>query len=97
LTASSHERHNKLPCTTCHDPASKKSKLTFEPPRGCQICHHQAPSKSDCASCHEAAEMASPHEIEVSYHRQGGRLECGPPASIMTGTSFPAPLATWRR
>jgi len=66
-----HDRHNKLPCTTCHDPASKKSKLTFEPPRGCQICHHQAPSKSDCASCHEAAEMASPHQIEVSISPAG--------------------------
>ncbi|HSR90249.1 MAG TPA: hypothetical protein VLK88_03005, partial [Gemmatimonadales bacterium] len=40
-------------------------------PRGCQICHHQAPSKSDCASCHEAAEMASPHEIEVSISPAG--------------------------
>jgi hypothetical protein len=27
--------------------------LTFEPPRGCQICHHQAPARSDCAKCHE--------------------------------------------
>ena len=45
----SHARHKKLGCITCHDIASKTNRLTFRPPRGCQICHHQAPSKSNCA------------------------------------------------
>jgi hypothetical protein len=66
-----HDRHKTLACTTCHDPASKKSKLTFEAPRGCQICHHQAASRSDCVSCHAASEMAAPHEIEVSLTPAG--------------------------
>ena len=26
-----------------HAPRRRRSKLTFEPPRGCQICHHQRP------------------------------------------------------
>lgn len=66
-----HDRHKKLACTTCHDPSSKKSKLTFEAPRGCQICHHQAPARSDCAVCHSATELTSPREIQVSVTSAG--------------------------
>jgi len=53
----SHARHKKLGCITCHDIASKTNRLTFRPPRGCQICHHQAPSKSNCATCHTETEI----------------------------------------
>jgi predicted CXXCH cytochrome family protein len=48
----SHRNHKKLPCITCHDVKSKASSVTFKAPRGCLICHHQQPAKSDCATCH---------------------------------------------
>jgi len=53
-----HARHTRLACITCHDPNSKQ-KLTFAPPRGCQICHHQAPERNDCARCHTPAELSA--------------------------------------
>jgi hypothetical protein len=53
----SHQRHRKLGCITCHDIRSKTNKLTFQPPRGCQICHHQRPATSNCAACHTADEL----------------------------------------
>ena len=39
--------------------------LFRSPPRGCQICHHQAPKTSDCARCHGAAEFAAPESVTV--------------------------------
>ena len=55
----SHPRHQSLPCITCHTTrAGQGGSLTFERPRGCQICHHQAPSQSDCSACHQPAELA---------------------------------------
>lgn len=56
----SHVPHRRLPCLTCHTTTSKRSALTFERPRGCQICHHQAPSAGRCPACHQAAELAEP-------------------------------------
>lgn len=53
-----HVRHERLSCITCHDPQSNK-KLTFEPGRGCQICHHQAPDQNDCNRCHAATELTA--------------------------------------
>ena len=52
----SHPTHKKLACLTCHSTSTGET-LTFEQPRGCQICHHQAPEKSDCTSCHEKASL----------------------------------------
>ena len=49
----SHERHRELQCILCHSVSSKQTTLTFVAPRGCQICHHQAPDKADCLKCHE--------------------------------------------
>jgi hypothetical protein len=49
----SHARHKKLACLTCHRTQTGHGLLTFEAPRGCQICHHQAPGKSTCTACHE--------------------------------------------
>jgi len=66
----SHPIHQKLPCLTCHLSRSGE-KLTFAPPRGCQICHHQAPQRSDCTSCHEAGEMPSTIEVDVSIAAAG--------------------------
>ena len=48
-----HARHAKLACLVCHSNTSTRSRLTFERPRGCQICHHQARSSARCATCHQ--------------------------------------------
>jgi len=40
-------------CIVCHSLSSRKSTLTFEPPRGCQICHHEKPERNECAKCHK--------------------------------------------
>jgi nitrate reductase cytochrome c-type subunit len=53
-----HARHQRLACITCHDPRSNK-KLTFEPGRGCQICHHQSPDRNNCSACHTPEEIAA--------------------------------------
>jgi hypothetical protein len=41
-------------------------RLTFEPPRGCQICHHQKPAASGCATCHGADDLGPYREATVS-------------------------------
>jgi hypothetical protein len=53
-----HARHTKLACIKCHDVKSTKGFLRFQRPRGCLICHHQSPAKSDCANCHAQADFA---------------------------------------
>jgi hypothetical protein len=60
-----HERHSRLACLTCHNLGSKGGRLTFEAPRGCQICHHQRPARSDCATCHQSEELAQPRPVSV--------------------------------
>ena len=62
----SHDEHRRLTCITCHTTTSPTRTLTFEQPRGCQICHHQRPASSRCAGCHESAELATPHPVTVS-------------------------------
>jgi hypothetical protein len=71
----SHQTHKKLTCITCHSTTSKKSTLTFQPPRGCQICHHQRPTKADCTACHETDEIepARTVTVEVTVPRQAPR------------------------
>jgi hypothetical protein len=61
-----HKRHSRLPCLTCHDLRSKERKLTFEPPRGCQICHHQRPAQADCRKCHEQEQLAATLPMQVA-------------------------------
>ncbi len=61
-----HARHRRLACLTCHDLRSETQPLTFEPPRGCQICHHQRPAKADCRACHEANQLAAAVAVEVT-------------------------------
>ena len=62
----SHSEHRRLTCITCHTTTSPTRKLTFEPPRGCQICHHQRPATSRCATCHETSELSGPKPVQVS-------------------------------
>jgi hypothetical protein len=62
----SHPRHRRLACLTCHDPASEGGSLTFEAPRGCDICHHQRPATSECATCHQPTELAAPLPTQMA-------------------------------
>jgi hypothetical protein len=65
-----HPRHKKLACLTCHLSKSGAT-LTFEPPRGCQICHHQTPATSDCAKCHEKGSLPDTVEVRFSVAAAG--------------------------
>jgi len=60
-----HDRHKAFACITCHASRREHGRLTFLPPRGCQICHHQAPARLDCARCHAQAELAGPESVRV--------------------------------
>ena len=60
-----HARHKALSCITCHASKQVHGQLTFEAPRGCQICHHQAPQTSDCSRCHSASDLAQPIPVEA--------------------------------
>jgi hypothetical protein len=62
----SHKEHRRLTCITCHTTTSPTRRLTFEPPRGCQICHHQRPASSECSTCHESSELSEPDLVTVS-------------------------------
>ena len=61
-----HARHKALSCITCHTSQSQRSRLTFQRPRGCQICHHQAPKTSDCGTCHNPVEIAAPESLTAT-------------------------------
>jgi len=62
-----HARHAaKLACLTCHQTGRGHGRLTFEQPRGCAICHHQAPAEARCASCHRPDNYASPKRVTVT-------------------------------
>ena len=61
-----HSRHTKLACLECHETGSGHGRLTFTPPRGCAICHHQAPSQARCASCHRTAEYSVPKTVTMT-------------------------------
>lgn len=62
----SHARHKQLACLTCHVTSRPNTELTFVQPRGCQICHHQAPGTSDCTKCHGPAELAPAHAETIA-------------------------------
>ncbi len=70
-----HERHKKFACLTCHFSLGGHGRLTFQPPRGCQICHHQAPTQADCSACHQTGELAVPILVpmSVSVPREAAR------------------------
>jgi hypothetical protein len=65
-----HPLHKKLACLTCHLSRSGE-KLTFEPPRGCQICHHQNPAKADCGECHTKDKLPEAIAVPVSIKAAG--------------------------
>lgn len=65
----SHTRHKNLACITCHV-AARNARLTFTPPRGCQLCHHQTPARNDCARCH-AASLAGDRPVAVAMAVRG--------------------------
>jgi hypothetical protein len=71
----SHAEHRRIACLTCHTTTSRTATLTFTPPRGCQICHHQRPARSDCAACHQAEEVAPalPVTMQVTVPREEPR------------------------
>lgn len=54
-----HARHAKLACLVCHTTGTGVGRLTFKPPRGCAICHHQGTNSGGCATCHKTNEYAS--------------------------------------
>ncbi len=60
-----HTRHSRLACITCHTVGAEGGSLTFVPPRGCQICHHQAPQSSNCAACHQPGDLAAIRALAV--------------------------------
>lgn len=54
----SHSRHRELACLVCHQTRGD-ARLTFEAPRGCQICHHERPRANRCGDCHAPGEIAA--------------------------------------
>ena len=61
-----HARHAKLACLVCHQTGTGHGRLTFERPRGCAICHHQAPADSKCGSCHRVTTYARPKQATLT-------------------------------
>ncbi|MEX2177136.1 MAG: hypothetical protein WD801_00405 [Gemmatimonadaceae bacterium] len=61
-----HARHTRLACLVCHQTGDGHGRLTFEPPRGCAICHHQAPTPARCATCHRTAEYVPPQPAVIT-------------------------------
>jgi hypothetical protein len=61
-----HARHAKLACIECHETGPGHGRLTFEPPRGCAICHHQAANQGRCATCHHEEKYGAPKHMTVT-------------------------------
>jgi hypothetical protein len=71
-----HRPHRKFACIECHTTSSGRTGLTFERPRGCDICHHQAPAASRCSACHQAAELAAarPTALHIAVPKEQDRV-----------------------
>lgn len=61
-----HARHAKLACLVCHETRRGAGRLTFNPPRGCAICHHQSPTSAGCAKCHRTNEYANVKHVTMT-------------------------------
>jgi len=77
----SHARHQRLACLTCHL-SNSGSVLTFEPPRGCQICHHTIEAQAGCERCHEPGSVPATLNVPVAI------AAAGQPPSVRT-VAFP--------
>jgi nitrate/TMAO reductase-like tetraheme cytochrome c subunit len=66
-----HARHAKLACLVCHETGTGVGRLTFQPPRGCAICHHQAPTSSVCSTCHQANEYSAAQHTTMTVKVPG--------------------------
>jgi len=60
-----HDRHKSLTCITCHLSKQAHGRLTFEAPRGCMICHHQAAATLTCSTCHRDAPAMAAETVQV--------------------------------
>ena len=80
-----HARHAKLACLVCHQTGTGLGRLTFQPPRGCNICHHQAPAKARCASCHQPEEVTAPRSTPLTV-TVPGRQPATRPVSFLHST-----------
>lgn len=47
-----HDPHQRVACLSCHETGDGHGGLTFETPRGCQLCHHESGTERRCTSCH---------------------------------------------
>jgi hypothetical protein len=61
-----HSRHTSVACLECHKTGSLHGRLNFERPRGCALCHHQAPSSARCVSCHRPEQFGSAKHMTVT-------------------------------
>jgi hypothetical protein len=70
-----HRPHRRLACIVCHTNATGGRGLTFEPPRGCDICHHQRPANDRCGNCHQPGELATERTmaLHITVPRQSDR------------------------
>jgi hypothetical protein len=66
-----HARHQRIACLVCHQTGTGHGRLTFEPPRGCAICHHQAPRQARCETCHQPEEYGAPKPKTVTITVSG--------------------------
>jgi cytochrome c nitrite reductase small subunit len=73
-----HQSHKALACITCHLSQRQPARLTFQPSRGCQICHHEKPATLDCARCHRAGELAAPESVTVKVAVSGAPARAHP-------------------
>jgi len=81
----SHPRHAKLACLVCHQTGTGLGRLTFARPRGCTICHHQAPATARCASCHQPEEFAAPMPATLTV-TVAGRQPATRPVNFLHST-----------
>jgi hypothetical protein len=61
-----HDRHTSLTCLNCHTAISGHGGLTFQAPRGCQICHHRDAPTADCESCHAPDAVNQPMTAHIA-------------------------------